>query len=81
MKNILVKTKKLVISFKNPSDSFKMEKYVRENNLGGRLIPLPPEIDVGCGVAYATENLDENYWKDVLEKNDIDCGAMKVLML
>lgn len=81
MKNILLKTKKLVISFKNPSDSFKMEKYVRENNLGGRLIPLPPEIDVGCGVAYATENLDESYWKSVLEENDIDCGAMKVLML
>ena len=81
MKNILLKTKKLVISFKNPSDSFKMEKYVRENNLGGRLIPLPPEIDVGCGVAYATENLDEIYWKSVLEENDIDCGAMKVLML
>ena len=81
MKNILEKKEKLVISFKNPADSFKMEKYVRENNLGGRLIPLPPEIDVGCGVAYATENLDENYWSDVSKKVGIEYGTVKKLLL
>ena len=81
MKNILEKKEKLVISFKNPADSFKMEKYVRENSLGGRLIPLPPEIDVGCGVAYVTENFDENYWLDISKKIGIEYGVMKKLFL
>lgn len=46
------RTKKIVITFENTHTAIKMEKYCKENNLPGRIIPLPGEISSGCGLCW-----------------------------
>lgn len=71
MKNYLSKEKYVVIAFDTTTMAYCMEKLKRENNLDGRLIPLPKEIDAGCGAAFASKKLDVDYWKDFMEKNNV----------
>lgn len=71
MKNNLCKEKYIVIAFDTTTMAYYMEKLKRENNLDGRLIPLPREIDAGCGAAFASKRFDIDYWKDFMEKNKV----------
>lgn len=71
MKNNLPKEKYIVIAFDTTTMAYYMEKLKRDNNLDGRLIPLPKEIDAGCGAAFASKNLDIDYWIKFMEDNKV----------
>ena len=47
-------TLKCVITFDSTSQAMKMEKISKQNKFEGRLIPLPPIISAGCGLAFCT---------------------------
>lgn len=49
---------KLIITFHTTADAMAMEKTCKEQNVSGRLIPVPRVISAGCGLAWCTE-LDE----------------------
>ena len=55
-------TLKCVITFDSTSQAMKMEKISKQNKFEGRLIPLPPIISAGCGLAFCT--LVESYRKN-----------------
>lgn len=57
----------LVITFDSTTMAFHMESFNQE----GRLIPLPESIDAGCGLAFATKNMDKAYWLDFLRQHQV----------
>lgn len=50
-----VKTPKAVVTFATTSDAMAMEAVAREHGIPGRIIPVPTEIDAGCGLAWSAE--------------------------
>lgn len=49
-----------IITFATTTAAMAMESFCLENNLPGRLIPVPQEISSGCGVAWRVPV--ENYF-------------------
>ena len=43
----------MVVSFDTTEDVMELEEKAPGIGLPGRIIPLPPEIDAGCGMAWA----------------------------
>ena len=48
------KEEKLVITFKSTTDAMQLEDIAKEQNIEGRLIPLPVSISASCGLAFCT---------------------------
>ena len=46
------KTLKLVITFHTTAAAMAMEKFCKEENVPGRLIPVPRELTADCGMAW-----------------------------
>lgn len=42
----------LIITFATVTEAMRMEKFCHENDLPGRLVPVPKEISEGCGIAW-----------------------------
>lgn len=77
MKNTIGKEKYLVIAFNTTTAAYLMEKLRREDNLEGRLIPLPKAISAGCGAAFATKNLDIDFWRRYMSEKKIEYELIK----
>ncbi|MFV0466167.1 MAG: DUF3343 domain-containing protein [Lachnospiraceae bacterium] len=45
----------LIVSFHSTTQAMQMEKVCREQQLPGRMIPLPGVISAGCGLAWCCE--------------------------
>ena len=54
---------KLVVAFKNTGDAFDFEDVCTL----GRIIPLPPEIQAGCGFAYAVDMVHKTAFEKFLQ--------------
>lgn len=46
------KTLKPVVTFATTSDAMAMEAVARERGIPGRIVPVPSDIDAGCGLAW-----------------------------
>ena len=55
-----MKKKTWILTFESTTQAMAAEKYAMEQNLPGRLIPIPREITAGCGLS----------WKAVPEARD-----------
>ena len=44
-----------MLAFAATTQAMAMEKMCHDENINGRLIPLPPDIDAGCGLAWRME--------------------------
>ena len=66
MDNTIKPEKYLVITFDSTAFAYAMEKARREDNLEGRLIPLPKSISAGCGASFATKNFDRRFWQEYM---------------
>lgn len=58
-----------------------MEKVCKENKMDGRIIPLPKEIDAGCGLVWMTNNKDTDMWTLFLKENGVTFSEMVELEL
>lgn len=47
------KTPKVVVTFASLTDALAVEDSAKEHGFPGRIIPVPSEIDAGCGFAWA----------------------------
>ena len=45
-------TEQLVITFLSTHDALAAEECCRQSGVPGRLIPLPPDINADCGLAW-----------------------------
>ena len=73
--------KRLVLTFHTTADAIAVERLCKEQNIPGRLIPVPRELTSDCGMAWslppeATAQLDA-----ALEKHPIEIAARSILEL
>ena len=55
------KTPKTVITFATTADAMALEAAAKDyGDLPGRMIPVPSEIDAGCGFAWRCEPFEES---------------------
>ena len=62
------KTLKTVVTFATTSDAMAMEGAAREHGVPGRIIPVPSEIDAGCGLAWAADAADADALSNALDR-------------
>lgn len=65
------KKEQLVLSFASTAHAMAVEKYCMNNNLPGRLIPVPKEITAGCGLAWKANPEDEERLMQAFAENNI----------
>ena len=63
---MLKKSPTLIITFATTTQAMAMEKFCAQQNLPGRLIPVPRQITAGCGLS----------WKARPEEKDLLISAL-----
>lgn len=63
---------KLIVTFHTTADAMAMEKACREDNIPGRLIPVPREISAGCGLAWCALPDQRESLLSVMAENGIE---------
>lgn len=63
---MLEKKPTLIISFERTTDAMAADRWLTEQGLPGRLIPLPGEISAGCGMAWKAAPEDEAVLREAL---------------
>ena len=53
MSPIRQKTPHVVIAFDTTSDVMAVEEAAKTHGIPGRIIPVPTEVDAGCGMSWA----------------------------
>ena len=56
---MLKKKPALIITFTTTTQAMAMEKFCSQQNLPGRLIPVPREITAGCGLSWKAAPEDQ----------------------
>ena len=56
---MLKKKPTLIITFATTTQAMAMEKFCVQQNLPGRLIPVPREITAGCGLSWKARPEDK----------------------
>lgn len=62
---------KLIVTFHTTADAMAMEKACKEQEVSGRLIPVPREISAGCGMAWCAPLEEEEKLKMVMNQTGI----------
>ena len=71
----------LILSFDNTTEAMAVEKYCTENNLPGRIIPVPREITAGCGLAWKAPPEDEETLLLALDKGKLVWNEKYILLI
>ena len=71
----------LVVTFAAATDAMAAEKYLIERQLPGRLIPLPSEIDAGCGLAWKAPVDAEALLRQALDLAGLRWDVMMVVAI
>lgn len=67
---------KLVVTFHTTAEAMALEKKCREDQIPGRLIPVPRQISAGCGLAWAAPASDGALVQEYLEQQKISFEAI-----
>ena len=65
------KEKKLVITFSTTTDAMVMEMVCKKKGAEGRIIPVPPTIHAGCGLAWCARPESRDVLCEFMERNGI----------
>ena len=71
----------LIITFKSTTDAMALEKYCREKNIEGRIIPLPGTISAGCGLAWSTRPELSDFFQKELQSANLKWERMHVTVV
>lgn len=74
-----VKTNKLVITFPTTTAAMTMEAACNPEH--GRLIPVPSEVQAGCGLAWCTKPEYEDIVLTLMAENNIPYQEKQVIKL
>ena len=67
-----MKETKLYITFYTTAEAMATESVCRENNLSGKLVPVPRVLSAGCGIAWECSPILKPSLLELLEKEDIE---------
>lgn len=76
-----IRVKKLVIAFAATTQAMKMEACAKAAGAAGRIIPLPPVIDAGCGLAWCAPPDARSELMQLLQKEKIQAAGIHELLL
>ena len=63
---------KLVVTFHTTADAMAMEKACKEQEVPGRIIPVPREISAGCGLSWCAGLSDREQIMAMMKKTGIE---------
>ena len=63
---------KLVVTFHTTADAMAMEKACKENNVPGRIIPVPRALSAGCGLSWCADLSDREEIVSMMKKAGIE---------
>lgn len=63
---------KLVVTFHTTADAMAMEKACKEQEIPGRIIPVPRAISAGCGLSWCAELSDREQIVAMMKKTGIE---------
>lgn len=78
-----MRTRKLyaVIAFDTTDQAMRAKTVLEGAQIQGRLIPLPPVIDAGCGLAWRSEIADKERAAEVLGADGCGYKSVNEVML
>ena len=69
----------LIITFATTTQAMAMEKFCMENNLPGRIIPVPREITAGCGLSWKAKPEEQQLLTEILMEAGMVWQQMAVI--
>jgi hypothetical protein len=72
---------KLVITFHTTAEAIAMEKACKENQVSGRLIPVPRQISSGCGLSWAMPAKEEDSIKQFMIDHTLQWESVGTYMI
>ena len=74
-----VKKPTLIITFATTTQAMAVEKYCMENDLPGRIIPVPREITAGCGLSWKAAPEDQAVLSEALKDSGLGWEEMHII--
>ena len=78
---VRVRVKKLVVAFAATTQAMKMEACAKAAGTPGRIIPLPPVIDAGCGLSWCAPPEARAEIAQLLQREEIQAEGLYELLL
>ena len=75
------RTEKCVVTFRTTTGAMAMEGLCRENNVPGRLIPVPRSITAGCGLCWAAPREAREAVEALVMKEHLDVDGIYAIIL
>lgn len=75
------KALKAVYTFHTTTEAMKMEQCARKQGIPGRLIPVPRQISVGCGMAWAAPAEAKIRTDEQIRLSDVEVEGFYELLL
>lgn len=75
------KEKKLVVAFTSTTAAIALETKCRESGVPGQLIPIPPVITAGCGLAWCAPPEAQDKVLSAVQASGISIDSVYELML
>ena len=76
---MLKKKPTLIITFSTTTQAMAMEKFCAQQNLPGRLIPVPREITAGCGLSWKARPEEKDLLISALTEADMKWAECHIL--
>ena len=75
---MIKKSLKHIVTFHTTSAAMEMEDVCREENLNGRLIPLPKRISADCGLAWCSDIKESESVEKLLAETGLPCHGIHI---
>ena len=72
---------KLIVTFHTTADAMALEKYCKEQQVPGRLIPVPRAISAGCGLSWCAPLECEELLRSAMTRAGLQEEAMHTCMV
>lgn len=78
---MITKQSKLVITFHTTEEAMMMEMICKQNQMQGRLIPVPGFISAGCGLAWCADPDQESILRTMMNQTGIKPQEIQICMI
>ena len=78
---MLEKTFKKVFTFNSTTDAFAFERACKNNDIPGRLIPVPRAISAGCGICWSVPAEDGEKVEEFMKASELRCSGIYDMLL
>ena len=75
------KEQRLVVTFHTTAEAIAAEKEFKQNQVSGRLIPVPRQISAGCGLAWSAPADAEDAVRGCMLRHSLAWEAIGVYVI